>query len=185
MKGIDRYWLLTWTMYGQWLSGDPRGSVTRLETAGQSHRKEQDEPRSPRTESIPELYDSAKSRLRSDPIFLTQPQADLLLTQFKETCDYRKWFLAGTAIMANHLHVVLGVPGDPDPEDLLRDLKAYGSRTLNRTYGKQKAGTWWTESGSRRKLPDSTAIDFAINYLRDQEFPLLIWINPIVGTWFS
>ncbi|MFO0978719.1 MAG: transposase [Planctomycetaceae bacterium] len=146
MRGIDRYWLLTWTMYGQWLPGDPRGSVTRLEMP---------------------------------------PQADLLLTQFKETCDYRKWFLAGTAIMANHLHVVLGVPGDPDPEDLLRDLKAYGSRALNRTYGKQKAGTWWTESGSKRKLPDSTAIEFAIKYLRDQQFPLLIWINPIVGTWFS
>ena len=72
MKGIDRYWLLTWTMYGQWLPGDPRGSVTRVEQPDQSHRNEQDEFGTPRTDAMPALYDSARTRLKSSPIFLTQ-----------------------------------------------------------------------------------------------------------------
>ena len=183
MNGMDRYWLLTGTTYGQWLPGDPRGSVTRIEMPGQSHRKEQDEFGTPRSESMPELYESARSQLKSSPICLTQPQADLLLSQFQETCEIRNWLLVGVAIMANHVHVLLGVPGDPDPDVLLRDVKAYGSRKLNRAFGKPESETWWTQSGSKRKLPDKIAIRNAIQYLRDQEYPLVIWINPIVETW--
>jgi REP element-mobilizing transposase RayT len=183
MKGIDRYWFLTWTMYGQWLPGDPRGSVTRIELPGQSHREEQDEFGTPRTEAIPDLNESARKRLKCDPIYLTLEHAEKLLPQFQETAAIRKWLLVGTAIMANHIHVVVGVPDDPDPEDLLRDLKAYGSRKLNREFGKPKSETWWTQSGSKRKLPDRVAIQNAVQYLRDQEFPLVIWINPIVDTW--
>jgi REP element-mobilizing transposase RayT len=183
MKGIDRYWLLTWTMYGQWLPGAPRGSVTRIELPGQSHREEQDEFGTPRTAAIPDLNESARKRLKCDPIYLTLEHAEKLLPQFQETAEIRKWLLVGTAIMANHIHVVVGVPDDPDPEDLLRDLKAYGSRKLNRTFGKPTSETWWTQSGSKRKLPDRVAIQNAVQYLRDQEFPLVIWINPIVDTW--
>ena len=183
MNGIDRYWLLTWTMYGQWLPGDPRGSVTRIEQPEQSHRDELDEFGTPRSESMPELYQSALMRLKAKPVFLTQRHANLLLVQFHETCEIRKWLLTAAAIMANHVHVVLGVPGDPDPETLMRDLKAYGSRRLNRSFGKPKSATWWTQSGSKRKLPDEISIRNAIQYLRDQEYPLLIWINPIVDTW--
>jgi len=101
MKGIDRYWLLTWTMYGQWLPGDPRGSVTRVEMPEQLHRKEQDEFGTPRSESMPELYESARSRLKSSPICLVQPRADLLLSQFHETSNIRNWLLVGVAIMMN------------------------------------------------------------------------------------
>ena len=71
MKGIDRYWLLTWTMYGQWLPGDPRGSVTRTEQDGLSHRVEQDEFGTPVCDAMSGLYESSQQRLRSDPIFLT------------------------------------------------------------------------------------------------------------------
>jgi len=83
--------------------------------------------------------------------------------------------LLAVAIMANHIHCVLGVLGDPEPEDLLRDLKSYGSRALNRRWGKPKSETWWTESGSRRKLFDEGGVMFAVHYVEQQEFPLLIW----------
>ena len=78
--------------------------------------------------------------------------------------------------MANHVHAVVGVIGDPEPATILRDLKSYGSRALNLRYPCPASGTWWTESGSRRKLPDDPAIQAAIEYLRTQEFPLVIRI---------
>jgi hypothetical protein len=77
--------------------------------------------------------------------------------------------------MANHVHIVLGVPGDPDPEDLLRDFKAYGSRALNKRWPRPESDTWWTESGSKRKLPNETAVLAAIRYVIEQEHPLLVW----------
>jgi REP element-mobilizing transposase RayT len=183
MKGIDRYWHLTWTTYGQWLPGDERGSVTRIRLPDHDHRVEEDQRGTPRTASIPRLKESAEKSLIGPPVLLIKRQAIELLQQFHETCDHRKWLLAATAIMANHVHVLLGVPGDPEPEDLLRDLKSWGSRRLNRTFAKPPSGTWWTESGSRRKKSDLPAILNAIDYIADQEYPLVIWINPITETW--
>jgi REP element-mobilizing transposase RayT len=109
------------------------------------------------------------------PIYLSVDQALALLQQFQETARYRGWLLLAVGIMANHVHIVLGVPGDPDPEDFLRDFKSYSSRALNGRWGKPVSGTWWTESGSKRKLPNDAAVRSAVQYVMDQEHPLLIW----------
>ena len=98
MKGIDRYWHLTWTTYGQWLPGDERGSVTRIRMPGEEKRVEEDQFGTPRTPAIPGLNRAAKNTLTGNPVLLTKPQAEQLLLQFHETCDYRKWLLVATAI---------------------------------------------------------------------------------------
>jgi len=100
------------------------------------------------------------------------------MEQFRETARFRNWLLVAAAVMANHCHVVVGVPGDPEPDTLLRDLKAYASRRLNSRWPRPESGTWWTESGSKRKLKDNLAILGAARYVRDQEFPLAVWIDP-------
>jgi hypothetical protein len=82
----------------------------------------------------------------------------------------------GSGIMAKHVHLVVGVLGDPDPNRVLGDFKSYASRSLNRKWGKPKSDTWWTERGSTRKLRDQAALLAAIEYVRNQENPLLIWI---------
>ncbi len=183
MKGIDRYWHLTWTTYGQWLPGDERGSVTRIRLPNHDHRIEEDQLGTPRTPPIRGLTEAARKALVGPPVLLTELQGKDLLLQFHETCVHRKWLLVATAIMANHIHSLIGVPGDPDPEDLLRDFKAWGSRRLNKTYTKPASGTWWTESGSKRKKSDLPAILNAIDYIERQEHPLVVWINPVTGTW--
>ena len=170
----DRYWLLTWTTYGQWLPGDPRGSVTRLRESGFSHRVEHDQPQTPVVAPNPGLHASAEKRLQCPPVRLLQEHADILIEQFEQTAAYRSWGLKAVAIMANHIHLVVGVIGDPEPETLLRDFKSYGSRALNRQWPTPASGTWWTASGSRRKLADEAAIRAAIEYVRSQEYPLII-----------
>ena len=127
---------------------------------------------------MPGLAESSRHTLRGPPIFLIQEQAEALLAQFHETANIRKWQLIAVGIMVSHVHVVVGVPGDPSPSDILGDWKSYGSRVLNRRWGKPKSETWWTESGSKRKLSDERAILTAVAYVRDQESPLLLWIHP-------
>jgi REP element-mobilizing transposase RayT len=174
---MDRYWMLTSTTYGTWLPGDERGSVTTVHDEP-GPRKRHNSPGSPIDEAMPGLRRSAQAALKSAPIYLTREQADVLLAQFQETAKYRQWQLLAVAIMANHFHLVVGVPGDPEPDTLLRDFKSYGSRALNRRWSKPASGTWWTEGGSKRKKADERALRAAIEYVRNQSHPLVIWINP-------
>ena len=177
---MDRYWFLTSTTYGTWLPGDPRGCVTRVHD-GEGPRIEHDLPGTPHDADLPGLRNSASQALRGPPIWLNQDQARVLLGQFQETAAYRRWCLIAVAVMGNHVHLIVGVPGDPDPSDILGDFKSYGSRALNRRWPKPVSGTWWTEGGSKRKLPDERALFAAIRYVQNQPNALVIWINEAVN----
>ena len=98
----------------------------------------------------------------------------MLKDQFEETARFRQWSILAVAIMPNHIHLVVGVPGDPEPDALLRDFKAYGSRALNRRHPRPASGTWWTEGGSRRKVKDQAHLDAVIAYVLRQQGALLI-----------
>ncbi len=113
--------------------------------------------------------------MKSDAIWFTSREAELLWEQFLETAAYRQWQLLAVAVLATHVHWVLGVPGDPDPDDLLGDLKAYGSRKLNQHSPRGRRTKWWCESGSKRKLAGDGSVLAAIRYVLAQEHPLLIW----------
>jgi REP element-mobilizing transposase RayT len=176
-RQMDRYWLLTWTTYGTWLPGDDRGFVSNVDRGdGKGHRLNQ--PGTEPASAMRGLTRMARQSMKGPSVYLEMDHAHVLLQQFQETAKYRGWQLQAVAIMRNHVHVVVGVPGDPEPENLLRDFKSYGSRALNQRWGKPSSGTWWTESGSRRKLPNEVAIAGAVAYVRDQEFPLSFWIDP-------
>src|SRR5262245_13765258 len=171
---MDRYWLLTSTTYGTRLPGDRRGFVSNVRE-GPGPEVRHNQPGTPVDADMPGLVASSRATLKCSPILLVLEQAEVLLAQFQETAAYREWQLLAVAIMANHFHIVVGVPGDPDPADLLGDFKSYGSRTLNRRWSKPASGTWWTESGSRRKLPDEAAVLAAIRYVREEPSPLVVW----------
>jgi REP element-mobilizing transposase RayT len=175
---MDRYWLLSCSTYGSWLPGDERGFVSAVrDKSGQ--RTIHNVPGTPYDADLPALKRHAQTLLKGEVIRFTLAHAELLWTQFLETADYRGWQLLAVGIMANHIHLVVGVPGDPDPGDILGDFKSYGSRTLNQRWGKPASGTWWVAKGSKRKLPDEDAVLAAVKYVLEQEYPLLLWTAAI------
>jgi len=179
---MNRYWLLTSTFYGNWLPGEERGFVSRVREqrpgdVPSKSRHEHDEPGSPYDQDISGLRRNTEGEMRGPPISINGEQAQTLLNQFHETAGYRGWELLAVAIMNNHVHWVVGVTGDPDPTKILGDLKAYGSRALNRVWGKPPGGTWWTYDGSKRKLGNESAVQNAVKYVQDQEHPLVTWLN--------
>jgi len=174
----DRYWFLTWTTYGTWLPGDQRGFVSDVESDDGTTIRH-NVPGTEYDANMPDLEAHAASLLKADSVRLSKVQAELLLDQLLETADFRQWTLFAVSIMANHCHVVVGVPGDPDPEKLLGDLKSYGSRILNRTGHTVPHDKRWTKSGSKRKLPDDQAVLNTIQYTIDQEFPLVVWAHEV------
>jgi REP element-mobilizing transposase RayT len=172
----SRFWLLTNTTYGTWLPGDARGSVTSVRPEGHSEpRIEHDIPGTPYEEETPGLERSARALMRGPAIRLNRKQAQLLLAQFRETAAQRDWTLHAVAIMANHFHLVAEVGNDPDPRKVLADFKAYGSRALNREFGKPASETWWTSNGSKRKLSGDLAVESGVHYVLRQEYALVIW----------
>lgn len=173
---MDRYWFLTWTTYGTWLPGDDRGFVSDVRSDdGPKVRHNQfgAEPQS----KMRGLELSAKKLMKGPPIFLNIEQAQVLWDQFEVTARLRFIELIAGAIMRNHVHMVVGVKGDPDPQWLLGGFKSYGSRALNARFGKPQSGTWWTQSGSCRKLKNQDSVNAAVEYVRNQEFPLFVWIK--------
>ena len=178
MVQCDRYWFLTWTMYGNWLPGDERGFVSNVRD-GDGPEVRHNRPGTEYDSNLPMLKRAARAALVGDPVRIVVTQAEALFEQFRETESFRGWRLFAVGIMANHCHLVVGVPGDPDPEDLLRDFKSYGSRRLNKAWTRPASGTWWTESGSKRKLPDDAAVLAAIQYVVDQEHPLVLWTTSV------
>ena len=119
-----RHWLLTWTTYGTWLPGDDRGSITAIRVNTSGHRVHYNLPGTPSVGGLPELRDAAAGLMKGPPIFLVNEQAKVLLDQFHETANVRSFCLDAVAIMANHIHIVVTVDGDPEPETLLRDFKS-------------------------------------------------------------
>jgi REP element-mobilizing transposase RayT len=174
------HWFLTNTLYGNWLPGDRRGSVTRVNDLRplekpRSVRAEHDIPGTAHEPPMPWLEKFAREALDSAPIRLNLQMAETLFAQFEETAKHRCRPLVAVAIMANHFHMLVNAPDDPDPTRLLGDFKAYGTRALTNRYGAPASETWWTENGSKRKLETEASVIATIRYIVEQEFPLLIW----------
>ncbi|MEQ8211738.1 MAG: transposase [Lacipirellulaceae bacterium] len=171
---MNLHWLLTWTTHGTWLPGDQRGFVGNA-VDGHGVRRSNNHYGVPCDRDLPKLHRAIQSSLKEKPVWLKREQATRLLQQFQETATYRGWQLAAVAVMANHVHLIVGVAEAIDPEKLLGDFKAYGSRILNRSWGKRD---WWTRSGSKRRKSDARAVATAVRYVARQERPLALWIAP-------
>ena len=135
------------------------------------------EPDTPYAEDMPGLHAFVQAKLKGPPILLNKPQAVCLFEQLQETARIRNWTLLGVSISPTHVHLLVGVPDDPDPEKILGDLKAWGTRALNIRWGKPPSETWWTQGGSKRKKSTPEAIQAALRYISEQKGAWIIWIK--------
>jgi len=176
---MPRHWFITSTTYGTWLPGDERGFVSTVHNPP-GPRARHNQFGDPYDAAMPGLKESARSLLKGSPIFLDLAKAEIIAPQFRETAAYRQWEMHAFSIMTNHFHIIVTAGEEVHSTSILGDFKSYASRALNRRWGKPLNGTWWTESGSRRPLPNEKALHEAIDYvLYRQPNPLVIWSNQL------
>ena len=175
---LSRTWFLTWTTYGTWLPGDERSFVGNVRECEDRLKIKRRSPGVPYEKANDALADAAQQSMRGSPVWLTRQQAIVVFEQLRETATHRNWSLIASAVMSNHVHLLVTVPGDPEPAVLLRDFKAYASRALNKRFGKPPSNTWWTRSGSNRICDDDASLMTRLRYIRDQDNPLAIWLHP-------
>jgi REP element-mobilizing transposase RayT len=173
---MDRYWFFTWRTYGTWLPGGD-GFVGYYH-GNEGKRVIDHSPGESHTEAIPPLERYSHKVMTGEPVCLSGEQAVVLLRQFQETAAYRGWSLDAAAVLSNHVHLVFGVPGDPEPSDLLKSWKSYASRALNREGPQRIAPRWFADGGSKRPLRGELNRVGAIRYVRDQTGPLVVWLSP-------
>jgi REP element-mobilizing transposase RayT len=117
--------------------------------------------------------------MREPAAVFGRAHAERIAAEFTTTGAVHRWPLPAFAIMANHVHVVVGVPSPGDTSaaaDATRRFKAYASRALNEGFGRRTR--WWTSSGSRRLLVGEPAVIAAVRHVANQRGSLVVRLDP-------
>ncbi|MBA3973042.1 MAG: hypothetical protein C0504_02350 [Candidatus Solibacter sp.] len=97
-----------------------------------------------------------------------------VLSAIRDTCAFRSWGLLAAHVRTDHVHVV--VYAEASPEMVVRDLKSYASRRLNRV------GQWldrrWTRRASTRWLKTRESVLAAVRYVADEQGePMAVYVS--------
>ena len=158
-------YLITFACYGARLHGDPDGSVDRSRNIWQA----------PMLEANPRRAHFERLLLRDNPTILSTVECRLVLESIRQHASHRGWTLHAVHVRSNHVHIV--VETDLRPEKAMTQLKAFASRTLNRS-GKQ-CRKHWSRHGSTRYLWDPSSVDAVVDYVVQQQGPpMAVYLNP-------
>ena len=146
-------YFLTWHTYGTWLHGDPAGSVDSAHNRyGSSHIGDH-----------PKRLERAKSRMNDEPFTLTAEAREAVETIIAKHCEHRTWRLHALSVRSNHVHVVVSAP-ETTPEELVRQLKQWGTRVLRDRGFAGPDQRVWADHASTRYLFNEEAVAAATRY---------------------
>ena len=157
--------LETWTCYGQWLPGDPRGYVSNTLTE-EGYRARRNVRGTNYDRDDPATLRRAKTLQKHPTMWLTKELANVTAQAMLAAAVDREWIILRAAVMSNHVHAVVANCPDDAPA-VRRVLKGVSQARLNDHVGSPKS--WWTRGGSDRYLHGEQAIAAAaVNYVAQQ-----------------
>jgi len=174
--------LITWTTYGTWLPGDQRGFVSRVPST-QSPHPIHNMPGEKCDANDPRAMASALERLEGTPVYLSPDQGETVLLSVASACGRHGIEPLAVAVMANHVHVLGQTQRTKD--ELLKLLKGNASRALNVRYTLKDTPRWFTKGGSVRYIKSCEDLTAAIEYVKNQANPLLVWSFDFGGAEFQ
>lgn len=165
--------LESWTCYGQWLPGDQRGYVANTLTH-EGYREKRNQPGTPCERNDSATYRRAQELQKGETVRLSAEQAIVAATAMIEAAVDREWLILRGAIMANHVHILVANCPDDGPA-VRRVLKGTSQAALSRSLGESRK--WWTSGGSDRYKHGAAAVAAAVNYVANQEYPLVLIVE--------
>ncbi|MBA3484460.1 MAG: transposase [Pirellulales bacterium] len=149
---------IIWTTYGTWLPGDERGWISSNRSGIQA--------------PDPEREHAASALMAEDAAILSPSQRVIVETIIAGHCRIRNWTLHALQARTNHVHVV--VTADCNPDEVMKQFKAWCSRRLSDAAGlaeavAKRAGRrhWFTEGGDKEIIEDETYLENAIRYVNE------------------
>ena len=149
-------WFVTWTTYGTWLHGDPRGSWDQSGTYVVPDERRRME---------------AAATLLEEPVTLTEEQRAIVNEVIVQHCALRGWILHARSVRTQHVHAV--VSAAVDGKVIRAELKKWASVRLSQHAGlkgvsRNGVRRWWTERGNIEAIWDDRGLAAAIQYVEDQ-----------------
>jgi REP element-mobilizing transposase RayT len=157
---------ITWTCYGTWLPGDPRGYVSHTYSDGAIYKPKANIPGTAYTRDDRRTYKMARACQKGETVRLNSAQARVVCECLEKAARERDWRIMRAAIMANHAHVVIMDCPDNGPP-VRRILKGVSQADLCKHFGRNQR--WWTGGGSDRYKKGDEAVMAAIGYVADQK----------------
>lgn len=151
-------YFLTWTTYGTWLHGDPRGSVD-------------DDHNTPRTDRLPPnepLHAVQQSRLREPPLILDDHARSIVHNAIEAHAAHRVWHIHALNVRSNHVHAVISA-STHTPEIVMSQFKQWSSRLLREHSEFADRKSIWTKMGSTRWINDESSLLKAIDYVLNHQ----------------
>src|SRR5687767_595864 len=146
-------WYITWTTYGTWLHGDPRGSYFDSRPVPPDLIREE----------------AMRKQMNGEPVYLTDAQRQLVDATLVSVCLAEGWILHARNVRTNHVHIV--VSASKDGKQVRSRLKAKASAALSdaaglpmtdNTNGRRR---WWTEKGNIVPVEIERALEEVVIYV--------------------
>lgn len=121
---------------------------------------------------------SAERAAMDQPLYLVDSaRRKLTLEALVEACARRGWSLMAAHVRTNHVHIV--VEANAMPEKIMKDLKAYASRRLDRSGLDPQSRKRWVRHGSTRYLWKPKQLSTAVRYvIEGQGKPMDVFVAP-------
>lgn len=150
-------YFLTWTTYGTWLHGDPRGSV---DDAHSTYSTPYVSPNRSRIEFV-------STAMREAPLVLSEADRNVVNEAIRRSCEIRRWAVLALNVRSNHVHTVVAA-SDASPEHAAAILKSWATRALKASGSHPGRSKFWTNQSSTRWLFDEQAVANASTYTMNQ-----------------
>jgi hypothetical protein len=160
-RNVPLAYLITFRTYGTWFHGDTRGSVDRHQNAYAT----------PKLPPNSRWHSYNGSHLAQPPVLLEARSRRCVEESIQTTCAIRAWKLRALNVRTNHVHAVISA--SCVPESVLRDLKAYATRSLRESECWAGTRSPWSDGGSTRYLWTEKAVLCAIVYVVEGQGPAL------------
>ena len=151
-------YFLTWTTYGTWLHGDPRGSVD------DAHNQYQ-------TPVLPHQEGRRRARectLRESPLVLDHENRRIVYDTIERVCHRRNWLVHALNVRSNHVHLVVYAQSHR-PERVMAQLKSWSTRDLIASGRLGSRERFWTRMGSTRWINDEHSLSAAVDYVLNHQ----------------
>lgn len=152
-------YLFTIVPYGTRLHGDERGTVDEYH----GHFG------TPLAPGDAALKARRQASLRETPLLINPKMRAVIEDTLAQHCAFRGWRLLEFNVRTNHIHAVVSAAGEADA--MLKDLKAYLTRSLRTSGALGDRRKVWAEGGSKRHLFTDDAVRRACSYVRDAQGP--------------
>lgn len=152
-------YFLTWTCYGTWLHGDPRGSVDAAHN----------EVGAPRITADTGWSHLEADRMTGGTFALSREARAVVEATIRRHCEIRGWRLWAVNVRVAHVHVVVDCDGAIPPEETMEQFKAWATRRLREKRMVGEAQRVWTEHGSTRWIDPQESLARAVDYVMHEQ----------------